>query len=103
MAAFGARRFLPRAETCVVDAYLTPVLRTYVERVAAAVNGAPLYFMTSGSGLVEASAFRGRDALTSGPAGGVVGVAMTAQAAGLDAVVVSGPWRVSAINRGDQP
>lgn len=80
-------RFLPRAETCVVDAYLTPTLRAYVARVAQAVAGAPLYFMTSGGGLVAADAFRGRDAITSGPAGGAVGVAMTAQAAGTAAVL----------------
>jgi 5-oxoprolinase (ATP-hydrolysing) len=75
-------RFIPRAETTVVDAYLTPVLAAYVERLAAAVEGAPLYFMTSAGALVRAGAFRGRDALVSGPAGGVVGVAATAAAAG---------------------
>jgi len=75
-------RFLPRAETTVADAYLTPVLQTYVRRVAAAVAGAPLFFMTSAGGLVRAEAFRGRDAVVSGPAGGVVGVAETARAAG---------------------
>jgi 5-oxoprolinase (ATP-hydrolysing) len=75
-------RFLPRAETTVADAYLTPVLRAYVERLRAAVGGADLAFMTSGGGLVRAQAFRGRDAVVSGPAGGVVGVACTARAAG---------------------
>ncbi|HVM98959.1 MAG TPA: hydantoinase B/oxoprolinase family protein [Caulobacteraceae bacterium] len=68
-------RFIPRAETTVVDAYLTPVLAAYVARLEAAVAGAPLFFMTSGGALVRAGAFRGRDALVSGPAGGVVGVA----------------------------
>ena len=72
-------RFIPRAETTVADAYLTPVLRAYVEQVAGAVAGAPLYFMTSAGGLVRAEAFRGRDAVVSGPAGGVVGVARTAR------------------------
>jgi 5-oxoprolinase (ATP-hydrolysing) len=71
-------RFIPRAETTVADAYLTPVLQAYVEKVARAVAGAPLYFMTSAGGLVRAEAFRGRDAVVSGPAGGVVGVARTA-------------------------
>ena len=75
-------RFLPRAQTTVADAYLTPVLRAYVERVSAAVAGAPLYFMTSAGALVGAEAFRGRDAVLSGPAGGVVGVAETAKTAG---------------------
>ncbi|WP_421937750.1 hydantoinase B/oxoprolinase family protein [Phenylobacterium sp.] len=80
-------RFIPRAETTVADAYLTPVLQAYVRRVAEAVAGAPLYFMTSAGGLVAAEAFRGRDAVVSGPAGGVVGVARTAAQAGADAVL----------------
>jgi 5-oxoprolinase (ATP-hydrolysing) len=75
-------RFVPRAETTVVDAYLTPVLAAYVARLEAALAGAPLYFMTSAGALVRAGAFRGRDALVSGPAGGVVGVAGVAPAAG---------------------
>jgi 5-oxoprolinase (ATP-hydrolysing) len=73
-------RFIPRAETTVVDAYLTPVLSAYVARLEAALAGAPLYFMTSAGALVKAGAFRGRDALVSGPAGGVVGVAGVASA-----------------------
>ncbi|MFN3582485.1 hydantoinase B/oxoprolinase family protein [Phenylobacterium sp.] len=80
-------RFVPRAETTVADAYLTPVLQAYVRRVAEATAGAPLYFMTSAGGLVRAEAFRGRDAVVSGPAGGVVGVARTARAAGAEAVL----------------
>ena len=75
-------RFIARAETTVVDAYLTPVLGAYVSRLEAALAGAPLYFMTSAGALVRAGAFRGRDAIVSGPAGGVVGVARTAEAAG---------------------
>jgi 5-oxoprolinase (ATP-hydrolysing) len=80
-------RFLPRAETTVADAYLTPVLQAYVRRVADATAGAPLYFMTSAGGLVRADAFRGRDAVVSGPAGGVVGVAETARRAGAPAAL----------------
>jgi 5-oxoprolinase (ATP-hydrolysing) len=80
-------RFIPRAETTIADAYLTPVLRAYVERVARAVAGAPLFFMTSAGGLVHAEAFRGRDAVVSGPAGGVVGVARTAEQAHAPAVL----------------
>jgi 5-oxoprolinase (ATP-hydrolysing) len=80
-------RFLPRAETTVADAYLTPVLRAYVDRVAKAVEGAPLYFMTSAGGMVRAEAFRGRDAVISGPAGGVVGVARAARDARAAAVL----------------
>ena len=80
-------RFIPRAETTVADAYLTPVLQSYVQQVAKAVEGAPLYFMTSAGGLVRAQAFRGKDAVVSGPAGGVVGVARTADQAGAAAVL----------------
>ncbi len=80
-------RFVPRAETTVADAYLTPVLQAYVRRIAEAVAGAPLYFMTSAGGLVAAEAFRGRDAVVSGPAGGVVGVARTAERAGAKATL----------------
>ena len=80
-------RFIPRAETTVADAYLTPVLQAYVRQVADAVAGAPLYFMTSAGGLIRAEAFRGKDAVVSGPAGGVVGVARTAAQAGAEAVL----------------
>ncbi|MBX3480254.1 MAG: hydantoinase B/oxoprolinase family protein [Caulobacter sp.] len=80
-------RFVPRAETAVADAYLTPVLRAYVDQVASAVNGAPLWFMTSAGALVRADAFRGKDAVVSGPAGGVVGVAETARRTASPAVL----------------
>jgi 5-oxoprolinase (ATP-hydrolysing) len=80
-------RFIPRAETTIADAYLTPVLRSYVSQVATAVAGAPLFFMTSAGGLVRAEAFRGKDAVVSGPAGGVVGVARTAAQARAPAVL----------------
>ena len=80
-------RFLPRAETTVADAYLTPVLRAYVDRLTRALDGAPLYFMTSAGGLVTSSVFRGRDAVLSGPAGGVTGVARTAAGAERPAVL----------------
>jgi 5-oxoprolinase (ATP-hydrolysing) len=80
-------RYVARAETAVADAYLTPVLRDYVDQVAKAVGGAPLYFMTSAGGLAHAEAFRGKDAVVSGPAGGVVGVARTADAAGVRSVL----------------
>ncbi|HKR87779.1 MAG TPA: hydantoinase/oxoprolinase N-terminal domain-containing protein [Phenylobacterium sp.] len=86
-------RFLPRAETTVADAYLTPVLQAYVRQVAEAVAGAPLYFMTSAGGLVRAEAFRGRDAVVSGPAGGVVGVAETARRASWRARRALASWR----------
>ncbi len=75
-------RFVPRAETTVADAYLTPAVRAYGEALSKAVAGANLYFMTSGGGLARVEAFRGRDAVVSGPAGGVVGMARVAGAAG---------------------
>jgi 5-oxoprolinase (ATP-hydrolysing) len=68
-------RFIARAQTAVADAYLTPGLRAYVDTLTRALNGADLYFMTSGGGLVRAEVFRGRDAVLSGPAGGVIAVA----------------------------
>ena len=80
-------RFIPRATTTVADAYLTPVLRAYVDGVERAVAGAPLYFMTSAGSLVRAGVFCGKDAVLSGPAGGVVGVARTAEAAAAGAVL----------------
>ena len=80
-------RFIPRAETTVADAYLTPVVQAHARAVQAAVGGAPLFFMTSAGGLVRAEAFRGRDAVVSGPAGGVVGVARIAEAVGTEAVL----------------
>ena len=70
-----------------IDAYLTPPLRAYADTLAAAVAGADLTFMTSGGGLARASAFRGRDSVVSGPAGGVVGAAKIAEAAGAAAVL----------------
>jgi 5-oxoprolinase (ATP-hydrolysing) len=80
-------RFIPRAQAAVVDAYLTGVVRAYADGLARATAGADLFFMTSGGGLVRAAAFRGRDAVLSGPAGGVVGVARTAVQSGAAAVL----------------
>ena len=68
-------KLIPRGDTTVVDAYLSPVLRRYVERVRGGLAPhTPLHFMQSNGGLTEASAFRGKDAVLSGPAGGVVGM-----------------------------
>ncbi|HEX6740671.1 MAG TPA: hydantoinase/oxoprolinase family protein, partial [Sphingomicrobium sp.] len=68
-------KLVGRGDTTVVDAYLSPVLRRYVERVAAGLpTEADLHFMQSNGGLAEATAFRGKDAILSGPAGGVVGM-----------------------------
>ena len=75
-------RLVPRAETTVADAYLSPVLRRYVDQVAASLGNTPLFFMQSHGGLAEAAKFRGRDAVLSGPAGGIVGAIKLAEAAG---------------------
>ena len=68
-------KLIGRGDTTVVDAYLSPVLRRYVERVAAGLPAATdLHFMQSNGGLAKARSFRGKDAILSGPAGGVVGM-----------------------------
>ncbi|OYQ36917.1 5-oxoprolinase [Niveispirillum lacus] len=71
-----------RGRTTVVDAYLSPILRRYVDRVASELGETKLYFMQSNGGLALAQDFQGKDAILSGPAGGVVGAARTAEAAG---------------------
>ncbi|MBC2665838.1 hydantoinase B/oxoprolinase family protein [Novosphingobium flavum] len=76
-----------RSQTTVVDAYLSPVLTAYVREVAAELPGIPLWFMQSSGGLAAASAFRGCDAILSGPAGGIVGAARTAAEAGESRIV----------------
>ncbi|MHB8476679.1 MAG: hydantoinase B/oxoprolinase family protein [Steroidobacteraceae bacterium] len=75
-------KLVPRGDTTVVDAYLSPILRRYVDRVAGLMPGVPLFFMQSSGGLTQAHRFQGKDAILSGPAGGIVGMARTAQAAG---------------------
>jgi 5-oxoprolinase (ATP-hydrolysing) len=81
-------KLIGRGDTTVADAYLSPVLRAYVDRVGADLGEAtPLLFMQSNGGLTGARNFRGKDAILSGPAGGVVGMAATARAAGFDHVV----------------
>jgi 5-oxoprolinase (ATP-hydrolysing) len=76
-------KLIGRGDTTVVDAYLSPVLRRYVDRVAAGLpDGADLHFMQSNGGLAEARAFRGKDAILSGPAGGVVGMVAASAAQG---------------------
>ena len=71
-------KFVPRASTTVVDAYLSPILNRYVAGVEAEAKGVPLYFMQSSGGLAGAHYFKGKDALLSGPAGGIVGAVRTA-------------------------
>ncbi len=80
-------RLVPRGDTTVVDAYLSPILRRYVDHVAAELAGVRLYFMQSNGGLAEAHSFQGKDAILSGPAGGIVGAARTAAMAGFDRII----------------
>ena len=80
-------RLVPRGDTTVVDAYLSPILRRYVDEVAGELHGVRLYFMQSNGGLAEAQSFQGKDAILSGPAGGIVGAARTAAMAGLDRII----------------
>ncbi|MGF6859888.1 5-oxoprolinase (ATP-hydrolyzing) [Rhodobacteraceae bacterium MBR-64] len=87
-------KLVGRGDTTVVDAYLSPILRRYVSRVAAALGATPpgqpgptLQFMMSSGGLTAAERFQGKDAVLSGPAGGVVGMAQTAALAGFDRVI----------------
>src|SRR3990167_8083257 len=75
-------KFVGRGDTTVVDAYLSPILRSYVEQVAAEMPGVTLFFMQSSGGLTDARVFQGKDAILSGPAGGIVGMARTAELAG---------------------
>ena len=80
-------RLVPRGDTTVVDAYLSPILRRYVDQVASELTGTRLYFMQSNGGLTEAHSFQGKDAILSGPAGGIVGAARTAGMAGFDQII----------------
>ena len=80
-------KFVSRGDTTLVDAYLSPILRRYVEQVASEMPGVKLFFMQSSGGLTDAQAFQGKDAILSGPAGGIVGMARTAQVAGIDKVI----------------
>jgi len=84
-------KLVGRGDTTVVDAYLSPILRRYVAEVEAALDLGRathgLYFMQSNGGLTDAHRFQGKDAILSGPAGGIVGMARTAQAAGFDRLI----------------
>jgi len=80
-------KFVSRGDTTVVDAYLSPILRRYVDQVAAELPGVRLMFMQSSGGLTDAHRFRGKDAILSGPAGGIVGMARASELAGFDRVI----------------
>lgn len=80
-------KLVPRGDTTVADAYLSPVLGHYVNQVSTALSTESLQFMQSNGGLADAAAFHGKDAVLSGPAGGVVGMVRTAVADGFHHVV----------------
>ncbi len=80
-------KLVARGDTTVADAYLSPILRRYVDRVAAELGGARLFFMQSNGGLTEARLFQGKDSILSGPAGGIVGAVRTAAAAGFERLI----------------
>lgn len=84
-------KIVARGETTIVDAYLTPILRHYVDHIAEAIGNhekpGKLLFMKSSGGLTDASKFRGRDAILSGPAGGIIGSIHTAKIAGFDKII----------------
>lgn len=80
-------KLVSRGDTTVVDAYLSPILRRYVDQVAQQMPGVRLFFMQSSGGLTEAHRFQGKDAILSGPAGGIVGMVRTAVAGGHPKVI----------------
>ncbi|MDG9793546.1 hydantoinase B/oxoprolinase family protein [Brucella anthropi] len=84
-------KFVGRGDTAVADAYLSPILRRYVDQVASELDtagtGCKLMFMMSSAGLTDASLLQGRDAILSGPAGGVIGASETARIAGFDKMI----------------
>jgi 5-oxoprolinase (ATP-hydrolysing) len=84
-------KLVGRGDTTVVDAYLSPILQRYVAQVAEELDttrsGARLMFMMSSGGLTAAELFQGKDAILSGPAGGVVGMAETGREAGLGRLI----------------
>jgi 5-oxoprolinase (ATP-hydrolysing) len=80
-------KLVPRGDTTVLDAYLSPILHRYVDRVAEQLPGVRLLFMQSSGGLTEAGRFQGKDAILSGPAGGIVGMVCSARAAGHERLI----------------
>lgn len=80
-------KIVGRGDTTVVDAYLTPILRRYVEQVSTEMPGVKILFMQSSGGLTDAKTFQGKDAILSGPAGGIVGMVRTAQLGNVKKVI----------------
>ncbi|MBD1862934.1 MULTISPECIES: hydantoinase B/oxoprolinase family protein [Trichocoleus] len=80
-------KLVSRGDTTVVDAYLSPILRRYVDRVAAQLGDTQLMFMQSNGGLTDAKFFQGKDSILSGPAGGIVGAVQTSKLAGFEQII----------------
>ena len=80
-------KLVSRGDTTVVDAYLTPILRRYVDRISSQLPDTELMFMKSDGGLVAAKNFQGKDSILSGPAGGIVGAVKTSQRAGFNKII----------------
>ncbi len=80
-------KLVSRGDTTVVDAYLSPILRRYVDQVAGELANVRVMFMQSNGGLTDARRFQGKDSILSGPAGGIVGVVRTSQRAGFDRII----------------
>jgi 5-oxoprolinase (ATP-hydrolysing) len=80
-------KLVGRGDTTVVDAYLSPILGRYVSQVASELDGVRLFFMQSNGGLTDARRFQGKDAILSGPAGGIVGAARTSSRAGFERII----------------
>jgi len=80
-------KLVARGDTTVVDAYLSPILRRYVDQVAGELPGVNLQFMQSSGGLTDARAFQGKDSILSGPAGGIVGMVRSSRLAGFERVI----------------
>jgi 5-oxoprolinase (ATP-hydrolysing) len=80
-------KILPRAETAVVDAYLAPVIESYLGRIQQVLTGGGLRVMTSAGGLVGAESYSAKDSLLSGPAGGITGAAAAGRAAGFERLI----------------
>ncbi|MGL5834988.1 MAG: hydantoinase/oxoprolinase family protein, partial [Waterburya sp.] len=81
------RKLVSRGDTTVVDAYLTPILRRYVDRITRQLPDTQLMFMKSDGGLVAAADFQGKDSILSGPAGGIVGAVKTSEVTGFQSIV----------------
>lgn len=89
-------KLISRGDTTVVDAYLSPILRRYVDRIASELSAHPdadaasaprLMFMQSNGGLTDAALFQGKDSILSGPAGGIVGAVQTSNMAGFEKII----------------